>query len=48
MNTEYFVGESLTLAASMLPDPDTCLGCRFGSAFAVELGEEWVASSEHF
>ncbi|CAK8989099.1 unnamed protein product [Durusdinium trenchii] len=25
MNTEYFVGESLTLAASMLPDPDTCL-----------------------
>lgn len=25
MNTEYFVGESLTLAASMLADPDTCL-----------------------
>ena len=28
MNTEYFVGEALTLAASMLPDPDTCLRCN--------------------
>jgi len=25
MNTEYFVGEALTLAAGMLPNPDTCL-----------------------
>ncbi|CAE7260599.1 slc47a1, partial [Symbiodinium sp. KB8] len=25
MNTEYFVGESLVFAASLLPDPDTCL-----------------------
>merc|ERR1719401_2389260 len=25
MNAEYWVGESLTLAASALPDPDTCL-----------------------
>ena len=25
MNTEYFVGESLTLAASMLPEVDVCL-----------------------
>ena len=25
MNTEYFVGESLTFAASLLPNPDTCL-----------------------
>ena len=25
MNTEYFVGELLTLAATLLPDPDACL-----------------------